>query len=197
MAMQIAKLDVQGQIQATFTSIVKALRVPVPLLLAVSIALLVGAQTVEVQGFSLPRLYAALATVVTLLAVSLAIFKSAGTLEHLHESLRGDDVERKRTQFYLRTEGSIFNPFSHTYGALMDYSGLATLQIPMIIVLLLTFMISGEELRNMEIMIQTIAIIQNPDAYSPEQVAAAADAHITAAVSSLAVILFWGGGVQS
>jgi hypothetical protein len=132
----------QAAISSAFQSLVGLLRVPVPVLAGIGVVLMIGADTVQIQSFKLPRPHAALVSVLLLLAVYLACYRSAVTLLRLLMAHRvNEDPETfAAIRFGLVTDTSIHNPFSLGHGterhgrSYSDYLGLLLIHVPILII---------------------------------------------------------------
>lgn len=140
---------------SAFQSLLRLLRIPVPLACAICVAVMLGTSTVKVQSFELPRVLAAVASVIVLIAVYLGAYRAALVLLCLL-----DETEimysRDRKKFdalclRIRGESSLLNPFSSTQGRffsgsyITDYVGLVAIHLPMLIVLVCCFWALSEQ----------------------------------------------------
>jgi len=62
---------------SAFQSLLRLLRIPVPLACAICVAVMLGTSTVKVQSFELPRVLAAVASVIVLIVVYLGAYRAA------------------------------------------------------------------------------------------------------------------------
>lgn len=195
MASDTRSPDAAVQIRASFSDFLKSIRVPLPLLAAFSVAL-VGAKTVQVQGFNLPIEIAGLMAMAVLLGIYVQCYKHLAVMKHLcHRQLwpkhqnetRGQQLDQ--TRFHLKSESSIFNPFSHTDGQLADYLGLFLTQIPLLIIIILTITDLGVAQRTAADMMSVTPLLENPSAYSQEERAEAIESVSAMQRSSIVMML--------
>jgi hypothetical protein len=139
-------------VSSAFQSLLKLVRVPVPLASAVCVAVMLGTATVKVQSFELPRVLGALASVIVLIAVYLGAYRAALILLRLLQEgvVSADREQLLAVCLRIRSESSLQNPWSSTRvsrfskSSLTDYVGLVAIHVPMVVVLATSFWVLSE-----------------------------------------------------
>lgn len=139
-------------VSSAFQSLLKLVRVPVPLASAVCMAVMLGTATVKVQWFELPRVLGALASVIVLIAVYLGAYRAALILLRLLQEgvVSADREQLLAVCLRIRSESSLQNPWSSTRvsrfskSSLTDYVGLVAIHLPMVVVLATSFWVLSE-----------------------------------------------------
>ncbi|MHC4476495.1 MAG: hypothetical protein ACYTEL_12665 [Planctomycetota bacterium] len=145
--------DALEGVSSAFSSLLRLLRIPVPLASAICVAVMLGASTIPIQSFELPPVIAAVASVMVLIAVYLGAYRAALVLLRLLEeaALSADGEQVYSLCRQIRSESSLQNPFSSTRlgrspeSSITDYVGVVAIHIPMLVVLVCSFWALSEQ----------------------------------------------------
>lgn len=157
-------IETDAAARSAFQALLKLLRIPVPLVAALSLALILGAKTVEIGSFTLSQIEAAFASIIILLVVYLGCYRAALTLLRLIEQQGIDKSDSLR--LHMLTETSIHNPFSRSErfdsrgeSSISDYVGLVAIHVPVMIVLITSMWAIAELPRALELTQEAAAIL--------------------------------------
>jgi hypothetical protein len=135
-----------------------------------SIALLLGSDTITILGYELPRIYAATGSVLVLTAIYFGCYRTSTTLSQLLLSLgAGPGEERDKLFYEIRHEPSMFNPFSHSDGGFQDYAGLIVIHTPALVILIVSLVMFGALSEANQVALVAMEVLNNPGAYSLAQ----------------------------
>ena len=133
------------RISSAFTRLLSQLRIPVPIAVAISMAIMVGIKTVKIQSYDVPRLIAAIISTIIFILVYIGCYRYVLIILRCFENLYRFENHKElesQSSALIREESSIMNPFFSTISdhyskkSPLDYIGLLIIHLPVAVFLI-------------------------------------------------------------